>query len=149
MRTGFYFYCTTQSTSNLRPTRIHAAAKYVVFQPHPSSSLRPQSVHSRCMPPGRHVCLFFCWLWRPGITVPHLPASFVPHFGSRGSCTICSPPSPFVPLPPSASFLHTFRSPTAAYKVYSTQFWVSPAMPHVPRCLPDACYHFNHRSRRL
>ena len=41
MRTSFYFYCTTQSTSNLRPSRIRAAAISAVHSVHSSLHYAP------------------------------------------------------------------------------------------------------------
>ena len=51
MRTRFYFYCATLSTSNLRPSRIHAAAISAVHSVHSSLHYAPavqssfQSLH--------------------------------------------------------------------------------------------------------
>jgi len=70
---------------------------------------------------------FFCWLWRPVVTVPYLQASFdgarlqrvPPNSVSRA----LAPPAPFPCLPSFPCFgfmLHSFRSPAAASIAYYT-----------------------------
>jgi hypothetical protein len=131
MRTGFYFSCTTQSdeqSENLPTPMLLQQMSH--FSLHRWASVRLQSARSRCMPPGRHVCLFFCWY---GVRLSPCPIC-QPHsylISARGAL---APSAHFLCLPSFTCFvfmLHSFRSPTAASIAYYTALPVAALPSHI------------------